>query len=115
MKTLIYVYLFINSLIGFGQNSSNGHTSNDKIKQEMITEFIKLQTDFEKQIDNNYQTLKKDLHNKSNMEKIRIKNIDLIKIMDDKINGILIKYNISKKDLYLALSEYYKNDNNIKH
>ena len=111
MKKFIYACLFFSSLIGFGQNSSNDNILTDKLKQEMITEFIKLTTEFEKQIDNNYQTIKKGSYNEVDVEKLRVTNINLKKIMDDKIKGIELKYNISKKYLYLSLSEYYKNEN----
>lgn len=111
MKKFIYVCLFISSLIGFGQNSSNDNILSDKLKQEMITEFIRVTTEFEKQLDNNYQTFKKGSNNEVDTEKLRTTNINLKKIMDDKIKGIELKYNISKKYLYLSLSEYYKNEN----
>lgn len=111
MKKFIYVCLFISSLIGFGQNSSNDNILSDKLKQEMITEFIRVTTEFEKQLDNNYQTVKKGSNNEVDTEKLRTTNINLKKIMDDKIKGIELKYNISKKYLYLYLSEYYKNEN----
>lgn len=110
MKKIICGCLFFISLIGFGQNISN-HKLTDKQRQEMVIEFIKATTEYEKQIDNNYQTFKKGSNSKDDIDKLRTINIYLKKNMDYKINGIELKYNIQKKDLYLYISEYYKNEN----
>lgn len=110
IKTFILNCFLFSSLMGFSQNNSKAIFSNDKQKQEMILEFIALKNNYEKQIENNYDVTKKGSMQKSELEKLSLKNIELKKNMDDKILDITVKYNISKKDLYLIVSEFIKNE-----
>jgi cell division protein FtsB len=110
IKTFILSCFLFSSLMGFSQNNSKAIFSNDKQKQEMISEFIALKNNYEKQIENNYDVTKKGSMQKSELEKLSLKNIELKKNMDDKILDITVKYNISKKDLYLIVSEFIKNE-----
>lgn len=110
IKTFILSCFLFSSLMGFSQNNSKEIISNDKQKQEMILEFIAIKNNFEKQIEDNYIVIKNGSMQKSELEKLNLKNIELKKNMDDKIVDITVKYNISKKDLYLIVSEYIKNE-----
>ena len=110
IKTFILSCFLFSSLMGFSQNNSKAIFSNDKQKQEMILEFIALKNNYEKQIENNYDVTKKGSMQKSDLEKLSLKNMELKKNMDDKILDITVKYNISKKDLYLIVSEFIKNE-----
>jgi hypothetical protein len=96
--------------MGFGQNTSKVTLLNNEQKQEMIMEFITFKTDFDKQIDNDYQALKKGLTNKVNIENLRASKDNFKKMIDDKIIEITLKNNVSKKDFYSILSEYYKKE-----
>lgn len=109
MKTFIFSYLLLNSLIGFGQNSSKSIPSSTQ-NQQMIMEFINFKTDFYEKIENNYKGIKRGSTDKTQIEKLRVKNTNLKKLLDDKINEIALKYGVSKKELYLTLSEYYKKE-----
>jgi hypothetical protein len=110
IKNLILSCFLFSSLMGFSQNNSNALISNNKQKQEMILEFIAIKNNFEKQIEDNFNVMKKGSMQKSELEKLSLKNFELKKNMDDKIDDITIKFNITKKDLYLIVTEYIKNE-----
>ena len=116
MKTLIFSFLFLISFLGFGQTSSKVISNNNTQNYDMVMEFVKFKTEFEKQIEKNHESIKKGTPSKSDIEKINAQNISFKKILEDKISEITLKYNVSKNELYSSLSEYYKKEktNNIK-